>query len=491
VVPWFFAATALAGAAAFIFALDSLPHGGWDAFVMWNLRARLIAGTHTSPLSSLFDTAFLGLHPDYPLLLPALVARGFQYAGSALPSAPISLALLFTVSTIVIAITGLRLISTNTQSWTAGCILVSTPLLLDVGASQYADIIVCCFMTAAIVVYAVYDREPAHSSLPIIAGAAAAAAACTKNEGILFLIVLLLSRIAAGFFKQSDRPGRELLAFAAGASLGVLTLAIFKVVYSPPNDTVQLMSARAFASRITDLKLHLDVLRRAGNSLNFGQWVLNPLPWMALYAAVSWKRGPRKIGLWLTPAFVIAGMLCAYYLVYLLSPYDIESHVASSLDRLLLQLWPTAIVLYSVLVAPAGTSQQSRSPLSAGLAVRVAAVLILVAAAYLMDERPLGDRPSDQTLGLTPHIELNRTEVVTGDTYTMKVNGVRAAQVYITYSVDDVPMGQFGAYLGKDGSVDFQVSPSTPRGAYRFLAIRTADDPAWTRFNNDASIVVK
>jgi len=73
----------------------------------------------------------------------------------------------------------------------------------------------------------------------------------------------------------------------------------------------------------------------------------------------------------------------------------------------------------------------------------------------------------------------------------IKITGIAGPELYITYSLDGKPMGQFNAYLGRDGSVKFPVSQSTPKGVYRFLAVRTSDNPVWTPFANDAAIVKK
>jgi len=486
---WIFVICAVFGAAAFFFAMDSLPHGSWDAFVMWNLKARFISTSQTLPFSALLDPVFRGLHPDYPLLLPSLVSRGWQYSGGSSPVIPMAIASLFTIATILTTVAGLKLISTNAQSWIAGCILLGTPFLIGLGAWQYADIVICCFMTTAIVLYAIYDLEPTHSRLPLLAGIAAAAAACTKNEGILFLAVLVASRAIAVWRGKSPRGTAELLVFGSGAALGVLTLALFKLTYSPPNDTLQLTTAQAMLATITSGSLNLDIIKGIRQSLNFGQWRLNPVPLMALHAAVAWKpsQPSAKVRPWFTPAFVGIGMLCGYYLVYLLSPQDVEAHVQSSLDRLLIQLWPTAIVLYSVMAA-ARDSERMRPVSSRSVALRVAAVLVLIVAIVAWS---FGERPTRIAAGSKPHIEVNRTEVTAGDTYRLKIAGIGGPQVYLTYSLDGKPMGQFGAYLGTDGAIDFQVSQSTPKGTYRFLAVRTADQPAWIAFDNDVALAVK
>jgi hypothetical protein len=282
-----------------------------------------------------------------------------------------------------------------------------------------------------------------------------------------------------------------LLAFASGASFGVLTLLVFKLMHSPTNDTLQLTSDRALWSRLTDRDTNLQILSSIRETLNFGRWSVNPLAIMAIHTAIAWSpvRSSTKLREWFTPAFVIAGMLCGYYVVYVLSPYDVESHVISSLNRLLLQLWPAIVIVYSTMVAPRHALQPAAEwPRRIGMRVTAVAVVAAVIAVAIW---PAGGKPMPVPAGTKPHIELNRTEVTVGETYVMKITGVRGPQVYVSYSLDGKPMGQFGAYLGADGAVDFQVSASTPKGTYRFLTVRAADDTLWTSFENDAAITVK
>ena len=55
------------------------PYGGQDALGIWNLRARILMKGQSPWLQ---DLTTLGQHPDYPLLLPSLVARSWSYYGS-------------------------------------------------------------------------------------------------------------------------------------------------------------------------------------------------------------------------------------------------------------------------------------------------------------------------------------------------------------------------------------------------------------------------
>jgi hypothetical protein len=488
---WGFEVVAVLSGIAVLLICDAQRHGGWDAVAMWNLKARLILTSAGTPVQALVDPAFSGLHPDYPLLLPALVARGWRYIGGSAPIVPILLAGWFALVAVVVTTAGVEAISTSSQGWVAGSLLVSTPLLINVAASQYADIVVCCFITAAVVLYCIHDsmdQEHGPRHLPILAGIAAAAAACTKNEGILFLAVLLAARIILGITERRGADtARELVSFAIGASAGLIALAIFKFAFSPPNDTVRLVSVHAAMSRLSDGHSNREIFSRFRSALMFGAWYLNPLPVMALHTTIVYSSSTeRKSRPWFTPAFVLVAMMCGYYVVYLFSPYDLESHLASSLDRLVLQLWPTALLLYSCLVAPkhAGLVRSERRH----VVLRVAAAAAIVAVTFALY---FGRTSTAVAVGGIPHIELSRAEVMAGQSYSIKITGIKGPQVYVSYSIDGKPMGQFGAYLGEDETVTFELSEGTPKGTYQFNAVRNADNPGWVVFDDPAKLVVK
>src|SRR6185295_11609829 len=75
------AGLALAAAgAAFLGMLRQQPHGEWDAWMNWDLRARMIfrggEGWHVA-----FSSLIPWSHPDYPLMVQSLVVRSWLYAG--------------------------------------------------------------------------------------------------------------------------------------------------------------------------------------------------------------------------------------------------------------------------------------------------------------------------------------------------------------------------------------------------------------------------
>src|SRR5262249_48044102 len=89
-----FAATVLVALAAVIASLRASPHGDWDAWAIWNQHARfLFRGGDRGAWRAMF--AIEWAQPDYPLLMPAAMARTWAYAGQETVLAPAWIALVF------------------------------------------------------------------------------------------------------------------------------------------------------------------------------------------------------------------------------------------------------------------------------------------------------------------------------------------------------------------------------------------------------------
>lgn len=72
---------AVAGVAACSLALILLasPHGEWDAWSIWNLRARFLF--RATEAAAPFDPLLNWSHPNYPLLVPASIAGLWTWNG--------------------------------------------------------------------------------------------------------------------------------------------------------------------------------------------------------------------------------------------------------------------------------------------------------------------------------------------------------------------------------------------------------------------------
>src|SRR5947209_3345723 len=171
------------------------PHGGgWDAFAIWNLHARFLflGGAH-------WRDGFSGLipwsHPDYPLLVPASIAHFWTYLQADPEFVPAAVGIVFTFSTVLLLYAATRMLRGSSQALIAGIVLLGTPYFLRQGVSQYADIPLCFFILATIVLSEMNSAE-ARPGWVALSGFTAACASWTKNEGFLFFCAFVVLQAA-------------------------------------------------------------------------------------------------------------------------------------------------------------------------------------------------------------------------------------------------------------------------------------------------------
>ena len=104
------------------FVLNSMasPHGEWDAWAIWNLRARFLfrgrPDWHTA-----FSQHLAWSHPDYPPLLPSAIARSWAFIGADPTIVPITVALLFSAATVGLLYSSLWWLRSRSQGSSRHC----------------------------------------------------------------------------------------------------------------------------------------------------------------------------------------------------------------------------------------------------------------------------------------------------------------------------------------------------------------------------------
>ena len=182
-----FCALSLCACLSFLLESRIYPEGQWDAWAIWNLRARFLF-RGGDQWRTAFSSKLLWSHPDYPLLLPAMVARTWIYTGTEDFGAPVEIAMLFTFATIGVLTAGLYTIAGRQKALIAGMVLLGTASFIKLGALQCADGPISFFILATLALLFFEDRLP--NSVIVLAGTTAALAAWTKNEGIVFFVLL-------------------------------------------------------------------------------------------------------------------------------------------------------------------------------------------------------------------------------------------------------------------------------------------------------------
>jgi len=317
------------------------PHGSFDAWGIWNLHAKFLF-LNDQHWQDGFSQNLAWSHPDYPLLVSASIARCWSYAAAENTLAPVCIAALFSIGTIGLLVSALSLLRSLSQGLLAGTILLSTPFLIILSAAQYADVPLAFFLLATIVLFSLSRRT---KRILVLAGIAAGLAAWTKNEGILFLASLLLAYVIQGLrTRHWKQHSRELGAVIAGL-LPILALLIyFKSSTATYNDLFS--QPGTLLHRLIDLSRYRTIFKALLSEVfTFGAWFVSIIPCVAFYVLlVGLRRNARITGnaiCYVTLGLTVAG----YFIIYLIAPFSLDWLLSSSLNRLLIQLWPSILFL--------------------------------------------------------------------------------------------------------------------------------------------------
>ena len=333
----------LAGALGLLLLLDlavfawvsvRTPHGGWDAWAIWNLRGRFLYRAGGTAWQDGFTEALAWSHPDYPLLLPAFVARGWKLLGHESSSIPIALGCFFTFGCAGLMTASLGILRGARQGTLAGLALAATPFLYVQGAMQCADVPLAFFILATLACLAVADRFRSRG-FAAMAGVAAALGAWTKNEGLLWFGAILLARAIV-------TRRRLMLSFVAGALPVLAPILFFKARIATASDIFGTAGRVGMMARALDPARYQLIAREAlRHVLSFGPLLFGAFAILAVYVAVAGlRRDKRDRGILRTGVLALSFTTLGYGAIYLLRPLDLGWLLDTSADRLLLQLWP-------------------------------------------------------------------------------------------------------------------------------------------------------
>jgi hypothetical protein len=328
-----------------VFTLRSVnePHGFWDAWAIWNMRARfLFKSGHY--LTNAFSNLYGWSHPDYPLLIPASVARIWSYLGNQSQTAPAAVAMFFTFATVTVAVSSLSIIHSKSIGLFAGVVLLGTPYFTKIGSWQIADVPLGFFILSTIVLFCLHDCIGTNLKLIFISGVMAGFAAWTKNEGILFLATIIITRFIVIFPVNGLKVFlREMCIFIFGLLPILLILVIFKIKYAPNNDLFTGQSVKSIIEKLTNLSRYSTI----GKAYFFFFYDKIAKIWLIILplGLILFRRSWEEINVVSvkTCFFVTIIMISGYFLVFLITPHNISWHIETALPRLFVQLWPVIV----------------------------------------------------------------------------------------------------------------------------------------------------
>lgn len=339
-----------------------VPLGAWDAVATWNLRARLLHGCGADWVSALDAT-------NYPLFLPGAIAAGWTWVGEEAMALPRGLGVAFCASAALLLplAAGAR---ARALGAAAAAILLTTPSFLTQGLAQEADLPVAALLLALLAVLGARLGGRA-APPPEAAGIALGLLAWTKNEGVLWALLAVGAYLLAG----GRRALGDLLRLAAGAAPGLAAWALFKLLAAPAQGlSVASYLTGEWGGRLLAAERWRAVVAALANRFDPGRsgfgW---GLAWTLVAAAalLGLLLGARRAGsaeraeqrFW---ALVVAGFLGALLPLYVLTPLPLEWHLGTSLDRLLLQLFPSALAAAASWLATGAAAPRLPDPESVG-----------------------------------------------------------------------------------------------------------------------------
>lgn len=312
------------------------PHGAGDGISIWNTKARFIY-REGSNWKSVFSKKIALSHPDYPLFLPLSVARGWTIIGHEDQKYPMLLSGIFSSLTILVIFSFFSLYSNSVTALFSALILVGTPFFLIAGASQCADIPFALFMVLVLISWL---RRENIFLISILIGFCI----FTKKEGILFSSCFFVSLLLF----QKNKSKVILQIFPGVIFFLILTQGV-KMIFSDYHGGDFIFIPSIMAARLIDfsrIKLVFHVFKFQIE--RFGEWHLSFWPILVVAALISIVERKTKIYKnTIFIGFIIFTMLACYALIFLTaSRFNLQWHMDTSLNRLLVALWPAFILWF-------------------------------------------------------------------------------------------------------------------------------------------------
>lgn len=316
------------------------PHGEWDAWAQWNLRARFFfRGFADGTWRDAFAPVLAWSHADYPMLVPMSVARLWLYGGTETVAAPIAFGGFMAAATVIVAMLG----AADARGWArgalAGAVILACPSFVRYSAAQCADVALGFYLLCAFVLWSRAADEPRQPVYWVLAGTAAALAGWTKNEGLAGFGLFVLAVACERWWSwRSVRPAAIVL---GGAMPVLIVIAIFKLTLAPPSYfTSEQSLARAAANLIDGDRIRLVAEAFAEELWRTGGTIVGVVPLLAAFA-VARGIDPQPPAAARVALAAVMLLLAVYAAAYLVTPKDLAWQLQTSLDRLVLHAVPT------------------------------------------------------------------------------------------------------------------------------------------------------
>ncbi len=310
--------------------------GFWDAWAVWNVKAKFLffdGGVWTRIFLPLKDW----LSPDYPILLPSIIASGWKLINAETFWIPLVVSVIFAWSVVVLVKESVSSLLGKELGILAGLIVFLSPNFVFWGGSQYADIPLAAYLFLGF-----WLLFKARNKIEfIISGFSFGLAMFVKNEGTLYFLIILASFVLAFYLSGRREEAKNYLFLLIGLVPGIVSLAIVK--FLTPSMVYFQGGAGGIFSRLAGHNLF--VVSKGFWAIFWGGNLFWPI-FILLFIFLI----PRKLEFWHIFFLVFLSLsFLAYLFIYLVTPLDIFDHIIHSFDRLLIQILPLFVFALALL----------------------------------------------------------------------------------------------------------------------------------------------
>ncbi|WP_124979073.1 glycosyltransferase family 39 protein [Nonlabens xiamenensis] len=311
-----------------IFETNSIKYGRWDAYAIWNVHAKFLY----EPVlwERLLDERMTWGHSDYPLLFPSVSAMFWRIMESTSPVIPLIVSFLIYLSILFVMYS-----SFSTQKGKilalvgVGCLSVNADFITKT-ATQYADSAVALFYLITILL--LYKVKDGGKKSYVLLGIFASINCWIKNEGFVFFLI-----VSAVVFLYNLKNIKNLLFYLYGLAILFLTHISYRVFLSPKND----LTSHSYDKILEDI-LNITRYEMVYDKLISLLYFEFPLILIGFFISILLlgKRFFKEL-----PLVVLLITFVAYCAFFIITPLNLQWHLDTALDRLLLQLYPSIILV--------------------------------------------------------------------------------------------------------------------------------------------------
>ena len=312
--------------------------GVWDAWARINLKARFLYGGGMN-WKWIFESDDIR-HRDYPLLVECSVARLWSWSGNISLLEPQVISMLCGAASLAVLVSAVWWVGTPLLATIVALAYLANTTVSYWAAMQYADLPLITYVIMASAMFAASQRYRSHQyRFTLLAGVFAGLAAWCKNEGIAFVLVLM----AIYLLTQLRRRKQFWTTFgmlAIGLATSGLAVLILKIGFCLKDEILR-KRTESMMTQFLDGERHRMIFEAVlQEGVKF--WELGALALLAVAAAIHLSTFERRQTALVLLGFAI--LTVCYYLALVAASPDLNWHLTTALQRLMLQLWPLGLL---------------------------------------------------------------------------------------------------------------------------------------------------